>query len=195
MLLTQATLDAIRDGSVSLVFRRWKRPTVKAGGTLRTAIGMLEIHSLDRVSMRSITAEEAARAGHPSRAALLDELRAREGDVYRIEVALGGSDPLIDLREASDLDDADLAVLRSKLGGLDARSSRGAWTRTFLELIERAPSVRAADLAAEIGIERDVLKADVRKLKRLGLTISESPGYRLSPRGETVLARIRAEAD
>ena len=30
-------------------------------------------------------------------------------------------------------------------------------------------------------------KADVRKLKALGLTISFSPGYRLSPRGEAYL--------
>ena len=193
MLLKQATLDRIRSGEIDVVYRRWKKPTVKTGGTLRTAIGMLAIGSVERVSMRSITAAEASRAGYRSRAALLAELRAREGDVYRIEVAPGGRDPLVDLRDDPDLDVEQLAELALKLDGLDARSDRGPWTRRFLDLIERAPSVRAADLAAEIGLDRDVLKADVRKLKRLGLTISESPGYRLSPRGKAVLASLRAQ--
>ncbi|HEX7068738.1 MAG TPA: hypothetical protein VF295_11185 [Candidatus Limnocylindria bacterium] len=34
-------------------------------------------------------------------------------------------------------------------------------------------------------------KLDDRKLKELGLTESLRPGYRLSPRGESVLARLR----
>ena len=34
-------------------------------------------------------------------------------------------------------------------------------------------------------------KLDVRKLKELGLTESLRPGYRLSPRGESVLDRLR----
>ena len=192
MLLKQATLDRIRSDEIDLVFRRWKKPTVKTGGTLRTAIGMLDIRSVDRVSLRSITPGDAARAGFGTKAALLAELAGRDGDLYRIEVALGGRDPLIAMREDAELGGDDFAAVRAKLDALDARSGRGPWTHTFLDLIERAPSVRAADLAAEIGLERDVLKTDVRKLKRLGLTISESPGYRLSPRGEAVLANLRA---
>ena len=45
------------------------------------------------------------------------------------------------------------------------------------------PSPRRAqgDLAAETGRERLPFKADVRKLKRLGLTESPDVGYRLSP--------------
>ena len=38
MLLKRAALEAIREGRVSLVFRKWRRPTVKAGGSLKTAI-------------------------------------------------------------------------------------------------------------------------------------------------------------
>ena len=41
MILRRPVLDAIREGSVSLIFRRWRRPTVRAGGTLTTAIGVL----------------------------------------------------------------------------------------------------------------------------------------------------------
>ena len=39
----------------------------------------------------------------------------------------------------------------------------------------------AADLAAAVGRERLPFKADVRRLKELGLTESLRPGYRLSP--------------
>ncbi|WP_225214770.1 hypothetical protein [Cellulomonas avistercoris] len=49
--------------------------------------------------------------------------------------------------------------------------------------------MRAPDLAAELGRERDPFKLDVRKLKALGLTQSFDVGYALSPRGETYLTR------
>lgn len=193
MLLKQVTLDRIRSGEVDIVYRRWKKPTVKTGGTLRTAIGMLDIRSVDRVGVRSITPGDAARAGFASKAALLAELAGREGDLFRIEVALGGVDPLIALREDDDLDTSEVAELVVKLQRLDARAVRGPWTHTYLALIRDNPSMRAADLAAQLGEERDVLKAEVRKLKRLGLTISESPGYRLSPRGRRLLEAIEGE--
>jgi hypothetical protein len=56
-----------------------------------------------------------------------------------------------------------------------------------LELIARRPETLAADLAAELGRERLAFKADVRRLKELGLTESLSVGYRLSPRGRALL--------
>ena len=55
--------------------------------------------------------------------------------------------------------------------------------RRRCELIARTPEVRAGDLAAELGQERLPFKANVRKLKALGLTESLEVGYRLSPRG------------
>ena len=51
----------------------------------------------------------------------------------------------------------------------------------------RDPEVRADELAASFGLEKRVFKPRVRRLKELGLTISLSPGYRLSPRGEAFL--------
>jgi hypothetical protein len=47
--------------------------------------------------------------------------------------------------------------------------------------------VRAPDLAAGLGRETLPFKADVRKLKELGLTESLLVGYRLSPRGRAYL--------
>ena len=59
----------------------------------------------------------------------------------------------------------------------------------MLRLIADRPGVRAGDLAAESGRERLEFKADVRKLKALGLTESLEVGYRLSPRGRAYLDR------
>ena len=39
---------------------------------------------------------------------------------------------------------------------------------------------------------RNVPEALHRKLKALGLTISHSPGYELSPRGRALLARLES---
>ena len=63
----------------------------------------------------------------------------------------------------------------------------------MLELIRERPRVRAPDLAQSLGLDTQPFKRDVRKLKELGLTESLEIGYRLSPRGRTVLERRRTE--
>ena len=190
MLLRKQTLDGIASGEVDLAFRRWTRPTVRAGGTLRTQIGLVRIVSVDEVSLDDIGEEEASRAG-----VSLDELRSflsakTEGVIYR--VALDGvvPDPRVTLREDADLSDEDLAGVTARLDRLDRASPRGPWTRELLELLGENPHVRAQDLADGLGMEKAVFKNDVRKLKELGLTISHSPGYELSPRGKAVLSRL-----
>ena len=60
----------------------------------------------------------------------------------------------------------------------------------LLRLLARHPHVRAEDLAPLVGLEKARFKADVRKLKTLGLTISHSPGYELSPRGSALLRAL-----
>ena len=50
--------------------------------------------------------------------------------------------------------------------------------------------VRAPDLAESVGWETKPFKEHVRKLKSLGLTVSHSPGYELSPRGRALLDRL-----
>lgn len=191
MLLTRPVLERIVAGEIDLVFRRWKRATVVAGGTLRTRVGMLAIDAVDRVALSAITPGEADRAGYSSRAALLRDLRRRsEGDVYRIAVRLAGPDPRLALREDDDLGPDDVADLVARLARLDRASPRGPWTERILRLLAGNPHVRAQDLADRLGVEKAVFKDDVRKLKALGLTISHSPGYEISPRGEALLRAL-----
>lgn len=56
------------------------------------------------------------------------------------------------------------------------------------------PAIRAADLARRLGQETAPFKLNVRKLKELGHTESLEIGYRLSPRGERLLARLEASS-
>jgi hypothetical protein len=191
MILRTATLDAIRRGEVSLAFRRWRRPTVKTGGTLLTAIGQLAIDDVRQVSRDEITEEDARCAGHASREALLADLDTREeGDIYRVTLGAVTADPRVALRERAAGDD-ELEALAARLARLDGRSTAGPWTRATLEIIEARPEVRAGDLATSLGRPRDDFKVDVRKLKALGLTESLEVGYRLSPRGAALLRHLR----
>lgn len=190
MLIKRAVLDGIVEGRIDLAFRRQRRPTVKSGGSLRTVVGQLAIGRVDEVTARQITAADARRAGYPSRAELLRELaRKEEGRIYRVELALGGPDPRVVLRESADLSGADVAEIDGRLARLDAASTHGPWTMETLRLIDAHPATLSTDIAAMVRRERKPFKTDVRKLKGLGLTESLEVGYRLSPRGRAYLAR------
>lgn len=190
MLIKRVVLDRIAAGEIDLVFRRWRKPTVKTGGQLRTSVGMLDIVSVSKVPASRVTTADARRAGYETKAELLRQLDSRaEGDIYRIEVGLGGEDPRIALRNSAELSDDDRAELDARLARLDAASKTGAWTRTYLDLLADNPHVRAEDLAGGLGLDKPTFKNNVRKLKALGLTISHSPGYEVSPRGRAYLGR------
>jgi len=188
MLFKQHFLDGIAQGKVSLAFRRWRRPSVKTGGRLRTAVGELAIRVVEVFAESDITETDARRAGYPSRAALLDELtHGQAGTLYRIEFALAGPDTRTALREQPIASEAEAVAIAERLACYDANSAVGPWTLRMLRLIADHPSVRAGDLAALGGFAKEWLKLNVRKLKEVGLTESLHPGYRLSPRGRVYL--------
>jgi hypothetical protein len=191
VLFRRRVLDGIRAGEVTLAFRRWDRPRAKAGGRQRTAVGELAIDSVEQVERAAITTAEARAAGHDSLDELLAELDARgERPIWRVRLRWAGEDPRRSLRERADLDAAELAELVARLDRLDRASRHGAWTRDTLELIAARPAVRAVELAAAVGREKQPFKLDVRKLKELGLTESLQRGYRLSPRGRALMDRL-----
>ena len=193
MLLRTAVLERIVRGEISLVFRRWRRPTVRTGGTLRTGLGVLRILEVAKVEESNVTDADAAAAGCASRAALLDGCGARAGQLYRIAVEYAGADPRIALRQQDALSDAAGDDVLRRLNRLDARSPAGAWTLRVLAEIEGCPGVAARVLAQRLDYEKDWLKPQIRKLKDLGLTVSLPVGYELSPRGLVALRHLRAD--
>ena len=185
MLFEQRFWPGIADGSITLTFRRWRTPRAAAGRRHRVAGGgMIEIDAVTVVSPDSITDADARAAGYPGVGALSDNLRgAEELPLYRVEFHHAGADPRTALAAGEQMDAEQRAELDRRLARLDAASTHGPWTAAILDVIAAKPGVRAGDLAAALGRERDPFKADVRKLKNLGLTLSLEVGYRLSPRG------------
>jgi len=188
MLFRQRFLDGIRDGTITLAFRRWRRPSVRSGGTLLTAAGQLSITSVDEVAMTRISNGDARRAGYTSREELLTELQNRnEGKVYRIELGALRVDPRVALRQSASLSERESDEIARRLRRLDERAAQGPWTRQTLDLIRSRPAVRAGDLCRLVGMELQPFKLNVRKLKTLGLTESLEVGYRLSVLGAAFL--------
>jgi hypothetical protein len=189
MLFRANDLEAIVAGERTLAFRRWKRATAKAGGTLKTQLGLVGIDSIEEVDPATLTEAEAKEAGYRDLAALRAMFDAQEGTCYRIRLHYAGPDQRESLADRAELTPADRATIAKKLAKLDANSSVGPWTATALDIIARRPGVVSTKLAEELGRERFEFKADVRKLKALGLTISLDTGYRISPRGAAYLGR------
>jgi len=183
--------EGVQNGSVTVTFRRWKRRQVTAGNRYRTAVGMLEVESVDVIDASKITDAEAKRSGYPSAAAVIADLRGTDDlPIYRVRFhAVHEPDPRDELANAATLSDADVAELDRRLTRLDTASSYGPWTMETLAVIAAHPAIRAGDLADQLGRERAPFKLDVRKLKNLGLTLSLEVGYRISPRGQAYLAR------
>lgn len=185
---------AIAAGKLRRSIRNWRRAQVKPGG--RYAIRPFGFIRVDEVgerpfdSLREADAREAGVASLADLAALLTRGGGVPERVYDVRFTFDGrDDPNAPLTEARD--PADIAAACDRLDGIDARAGPGAWAWKALELIERNPGRRAADLAALLGLERDDFKARIRRLKRLGLTHSLEVGYRVSALGAACLGARR----
>lgn len=190
MLFPREVYPKLADGTVTLAFRRWKRPNVRVGTRQRTHVGVVEVTSLDVMELDAITDAEARLAGAAGRLEVMQELERNEGTLYRIGLRFAGADPRVALRGQDVLSEEEWSQLLARLARLDRASRTGPWTREVLRLIEQRPAVRAGDLAASLGRERDAFKLNVRKLKEMGLTESLPVGYRLSPRGRALLRHL-----
>jgi hypothetical protein len=188
VLFTMDAWAGLADGTITLTFRRWKRPQAKVGGRSRvprTEV-VLAIDAVDVVKVADITEADAVKAGAADRAAVVKRLGkdvTDDTEVYRIAFhpVTGEDGPSI--ADRADLSDDDVADLAKRLARLDAASPHGPWTAQILGLIAEHPGVVSTTLAEAMGRDRPSFKLDVRKLKKLGLTESLEVGYRLSPRG------------
>lgn len=198
LLLFQKRFHAgLVDGSVTLTFRRWVKPHVRAGGRYRChPIGVLEVDAVEQVKMREISERDALASGFPTRAGLVDYLQSAKPDealapgspVWRVRLHHGGDGDRIELALEAELSAEDVKSIQTRLAKLDAN---GAWTKKTLGLIQAHPRVAASQLAKKLGRETEPFKIDVRKLKKLGLTQSFEVGYEISPRGRAYLDAIQ----
>lgn len=191
MIIKVSHLEGIKAGKITLAFRKWKKPTVREGSRIKTALGVVEIGGVSEIKLEDITKKDSASAGFESLETLLEILNKIEGGViYKIKVKYYSEDPRLALRKQTSLTEKEFLVLQKKLERLDKASKDGKWTVSVLKAIKDNPELRAADLARKLKKEKDGLKINIRKLKNLGLTISHEVGYSISPLGEFVLEKV-----
>jgi hypothetical protein len=194
LLFKKAFWEGLQSGAITLTYRRWQKPHVKPRGRYRChPIGVLEVESIQLVPIRSITAQDAKRAGFESRETLvayLAELGPCDDatEVYRVALHHGGDGDRVELALEDTLSADDVATITAKLARMDRDE---AWTKKTLAIIGKHPRVAASKLAAKLGRETLPVKTDVRKLKKLGLTQSFEVGYEISPRGRAYLATAK----
>lgn len=186
LLFKKVFWEGLTSGAITLTFRRWQKAKVRTGGRYRChPIGVLEVDEVTTVVVSSITADDAKRAGFASRDELLGylcELGPVEPTttVYRVQLRYGGDGDRVGNALEDQLSADDVKEIRNVLARFDKAST---WTMRTLMLITRKPRTRAAELAATIGQDTLSFKANVVKLKKLGLTQSFEVGYEITPRG------------
>lgn len=186
MLFREEVLQGIAEGRVTLAFRRWRRAPPVAGSTLRTPVGVVTFDRVSVVEVDDITPADVGRTGMSA-----DALRASlagDGALVRVELRLLGEDPRTVLRGQRPGPE-EIAAILARLRRFDAAAG-APWTASYLRLIAGRPATVARVLAAQAGAELVPFKRRVRRLKELGLTESLEVGYRISPRGEAVLAAL-----
>lgn len=211
-MIPAATAAAIQQGTVTSAYRRWETPRVKVGGTQMTAGGVVRFDAVEEVTdLEALTDDDARAAGVRDAVELRRRLapRGREVDgdsparraprasrggdhVYRVTLSWVGVDPRLELREKV-ARGAALQRLKDDVARLDDGKHTGPWTTQILTWIRDNPGVVSTELAELLGRELLGMKADIRRLKALGLTISLRVGYELSPRGRAYLRAVEKE--
>jgi hypothetical protein len=92
MMIKHEVLAAIQRGEIDLQFRRWSRPTVKPGGTLKTRVGLMQIGRVDEMRPEDVTEKDAKRAGFSDVSDFRKWLATmKEGPIFqRIEISYAG---------------------------------------------------------------------------------------------------------
>jgi hypothetical protein len=213
MLFTTDAHAGLAAGTITTTFRLWTRAQVRVGGTYRIGDSgiALRVDRLERVRLGELTDEDAVLAGCGDLAGLT-RLLGRGGRRVEEDTLLWRVDfhrvapPPATVDDQAEPGPEELALLTARLarmdragGGLRLAKPKPAareaeawrpWTLATLKLLAARPGVVSTELAAELGRERAALKADVVKLKRLGLTRSLRVGYELSPRGRALLDHL-----
>jgi len=155
---------------------------------------VLEVTELSQVAVADISDEEARRAGFSARDELLaymegasDEPLTPATHVWRIGLRHGGDGDRVEGALQEELSADEVRDITARLARLDAAA---CWTRATLALIGERPRVAASQLATALERETRLFKADVVKLKKLGLTQSFEVGYEISPRGRAYLTTV-----
>ncbi len=187
MLLFQKRFhQGLVNGGITLTFRRWKKPHVKPQGRYRVhPIGVVMVDAVSIVDDSEITEADARASGFVSLDEMKQWMRPGPDPLYRVALHHAGDGDRVEIATDDNLTPEALADLKKRVARLERA---GPWVKKVMRLIARNPRVAASKLAKKLGRETAPFKVDVRKLKKLGLTMSFEVGYELSPRGKKFLS-------
>ena len=191
MLFQRRFHERIVNGEIRCTVRIWQRPHVKVGGRYGLGRGAIVVDKISETRLDDITPALARRCGFESLIDLMKVAKHGPGErVFVIDFHYDGDAGARPKPATGAVSAEALAELVRRLEAMDRRSRVGPWTLATLRTIGARPGVLAATLARSLGRPRDEFKRDVRKLKNLGLTSSLEIGYRLTPKGEALVASI-----
>lgn len=187
MLLFQKRFhQGLVDGSITLTFRRWKKPHVKPGGRYRVhPIGVVRVTALSIVTDADVTEADAVASGFASLDQMRGWLHPGPDPLFKVTLHHAGDGDRVEIATDDNLTPEALAELKKRVARLE---KGGPWVKKVMRLIDKNPRIAASKLAKKLKRETLPFKTDVRKLKRLGLTMSFEVGYEVSPRGKRFLA-------
>ena len=191
MLFKQKHLEGIKAGTVSLAFRRWKRTDLKKGSLIKTSLITVEITDIATIREAHINDIDAKKAGFISLDSLLKSLHSEEDlKIYKMHVRhykeLAKPKPV----EKSSLSNTDIKNLKARLTQFDNYSRNGAWTKDLLTTLHDNPSSTSTELSLKTGKTKEWLQLNIRKLKNLGLTVNNDPGYALTKIGNLLMEHL-----
>jgi hypothetical protein len=174
--------EGIRSGEITMTIRAWQKPQATSGKEYKLgASGRIAVTAVNPVTLSEIRSRDVKASGFSSIDELVHMLRKESrrkltarSKVYRVRFRYTGE-------RKDEMPTYSRDELNAKLDRM------GAWSRNLLTLIADNRGVSSAILAKKMGRERLGLKADVRKLKRLGLTRSLEVGYEITNSGRKML--------
>jgi hypothetical protein len=126
MLFKRQVLEGIARGKVTLAFRRWKRPQVRPGTRMRTALGAIRIGDVRLIQEASLKEDHALKAGFDNLAALKNDLREGEDrQLYSVEIAGLEEDVRALLRQDDKLDAGRSQITCGQAGAMGPCQSNG----------------------------------------------------------------------
>lgn len=177
------------DGSITLTIRRWERPHVKPGGRYRVhPIGVVQVEAISIIREHELTPTDALSAGFASLQEMTAYLKPPPGELFKVTLRHAGQADHVDAAMNGRMTKDEIADTLRRISRLE---KNGAWVKRTMKLIEKHPQVAASQLAKKLKRETLPFKVDVRKLKRLGLTMSFEVGYELSPKGKMFLKQLK----
>ncbi len=117
MIFRLNQLTGIKNGSISLAFRRWNKLNMPKGSTMKTALGVW--CGWWMTCVKPITKTDAIKGLHCCRPVDGRTHKVGSGEIYKVKVRYESEDPRLELREKTDSGVAAHGKLVAKLERLD----------------------------------------------------------------------------